>query len=133
MLALLDRFSIPPQYLSLLLSEPGYWTPGEFASIDEQCEVIRMGELEHMVRCAFQPTEDIQTSPLNSLVVTYTREKYSRVYVWLMALSSKQPRYLYTLRPKKRLSMYTQEILQSASIVVFATKNMLCSSMVFKS
>lgn len=44
-LALLNHIQISPQYLSLLLGEPDYWAPGDFASTDEQGKLRRIGKL----------------------------------------------------------------------------------------
>lgn len=41
--ALLDRFQISPQYLCLLLGEPDYWAPGNFATFDSKGDLIRIG------------------------------------------------------------------------------------------
>jgi hypothetical protein len=41
--ALLDRFQISPQYLCLLLGEPDYWAPGDFATFDPKGDLIRTG------------------------------------------------------------------------------------------
>ncbi|KAF2640319.1 hypothetical protein P280DRAFT_360775, partial [Massarina eburnea CBS 473.64] len=40
-LALLHKFQISPQYLSLLLGEPDYWAPGDFASFNAQGSLYR--------------------------------------------------------------------------------------------
>lgn len=41
--ALLKRFQISPQYLSLLLGEPDYWAPGDFATLDAKGNLSRIG------------------------------------------------------------------------------------------
>lgn len=43
-LALLHKYQISPQYLSLLLGEPDYWAPGDFASVDPKGKLNRTGK-----------------------------------------------------------------------------------------
>lgn len=43
-LALLHKYQISPQYLSLLLGEPDYWAPGDFASVDAKGKLSRTGK-----------------------------------------------------------------------------------------
>lgn len=41
---LLKTFDITPQFTGALLGEPDYWAPGDFASLDEQGNIQRLGE-----------------------------------------------------------------------------------------
>jgi hypothetical protein len=40
---LLQQFHVSPQFVPLLLAEPDYWSPGDFATFDEDGNVLRLG------------------------------------------------------------------------------------------
>ena len=47
---LLETFEVSPQVLSLMLGEPDYWAPGDFASLVQQSVTGKLGKCYDMIQ-----------------------------------------------------------------------------------